>query len=83
MVPQKHKEAAKFRYNSGFYITTNTYPDFGSGSDGVAIRKRLAVFDTKPLPRKDNKSTGKHFLSVIPHQKQQSFWRKVLKILHY
>ena len=28
MVPQKHREASKFIYNSGFYITTNVYHDF-------------------------------------------------------
>ena len=46
MVPQKHREASKFIYNSGFYITTNVYPDFGEGLDGQAIKKHLKVFNT-------------------------------------
>ena len=28
MVPQKHREALKFIYNSGFYIAINVYPQF-------------------------------------------------------
>jgi len=59
VVARKHKEPLKFCYNSGFYITTNEYPDFGPGVDSVAIRKRLSVFNTKALPRKDNNATGK------------------------
>ena len=58
---QKHREGSKFKYNSGFFITTNVYPDFGPGPDSDAIRRRLSVFETKPLPRKDNNATGKHF----------------------
>jgi len=54
VVARKHKEPLKFCYNSGFYITT----DFGPGVDSVAIRKRLSVFNTKALPRKDNNATG-------------------------
>ena len=50
MVPQKHREASKFIYNSGFYITTNMYPDFGEGLDGQAI---------KSLKHKDTSVTGK------------------------
>ena len=62
MVPVKHAEAKKFVYNSGFFITTNIYPDFGSGTDGDAIRKRLKVFATKALPSKDVNASGKSFL---------------------
>ena len=58
-MPNKRKEASKFCYNSGFFITTNTYPDFGPGTDSEAIRKRLAVFTTKKLPKKDNNFYGK------------------------
>ena len=59
MLPQKHREARKFKHNSGFYITTNVYPDFGEGLDGEAIKKRLKVFETKSLKRKDHTVTGK------------------------
>ena len=59
MVPQKHKEASKFKYNSGFFITTNIYPDFGDGRDGDAIKRRLSVFETNTLPKKDNNVSGK------------------------
>ena len=62
MVAQKHREASKFSYNSGFYITTNVYPDFGEGLDSQAIKKRLKVFETKSLKHKDTSLTGKlHF----------------------
>ena len=60
MVPQKHREASKFIYNSGFFITTNIYPDFGGERDDDAIRKRLAVFETKALPKKDNNVSGEN-----------------------
>lgn len=58
MLPQKHKDASKFKYNSGFFITTNVYPDFGPGDDSDAIRKRLDIFTTKPLKRKNASVTG-------------------------
>lgn len=58
MVPQKHKEVKKFIYNSGFYITTNVYPDFGEGLDGEAIKKRLKIFETKSLKQNDTNVTG-------------------------
>ena len=58
MVPQKHREASKFIYNSGFYITTNVYPNFGEGLDGQAMKKCLKVFETKSLKHKDT-SVGK------------------------
>lgn len=59
MLPQKHKEASKFKYNSGFFITTNIYSDFGPGDDAKAIRKRLSIFTTKALKRKNASATGK------------------------
>ena len=58
MVPQKHKEASKYIYNSGFFITTNEYPDFGEGVDAEAIKRRLNIFHTKALKRKNNSVTG-------------------------
>ena len=58
MVPQKHREASKFIYNSGFYITTNVCPNFGEGLDGQAMKKCLKVFETKSLKHKDT-SVGK------------------------
>ena len=54
MVHQKHREASQFIYNSGFFITTNEYPDFGEGRDGEAIQRRLKLFQTKALKRKNN-----------------------------
>ena len=59
MVPQKHREASKFIYNSAFYITTNVYLNFGEGLDGQAIRKHLKVFETKSLKHKDTSVTSK------------------------
>ena len=58
MVPQKHREASKFIYNSGFFITTNEYPDFGEGRAGEAIKRRLKIFQTKAPKRKNNTVTG-------------------------
>ena len=58
MVPQKHREASNFIYNSGFFITMNEYPDFGGGRDGEAIKRRLKIFQTKTLKRKNNTVTG-------------------------
>ena len=58
MVPQKHKQASKFVFKSGFFITTNIYPDFGSGLDADAIKSRLAIFQTKSLRNKDTRVTG-------------------------
>ena len=53
---------SKFIFNSGFYITSNVYPDFGEGMDGQAIKKRLKVFEMKSLKHKDTSVTGKlHF----------------------
>ena len=59
MVPQEHREASKFIYNSGFYITTNVYPNLGEGLDCQAIKKPLKVFETKSLKHKDTSVTGK------------------------
>ena len=65
MVPQKHREASKFIYSSGFYITTNVYPDFSEGLDGQAIKKGSKVFETNSLKHKDTSVTGKlRFLMV-------------------
>ncbi|XP_066930600.1 uncharacterized protein [Clytia hemisphaerica] len=52
-LPQKHKSGLRVNYNSGFFITTNVYPDFGNERDCDAIRKRLEVFQTTSLKRKD------------------------------
>jgi len=59
VVPQKHRGSVTSHYNSGFFITTNNYPDFGGGRDGEAIKRRLCVFDTKALKRKDASVSGK------------------------
>ena len=58
MVPQNHREASKFIYNSGFYMTTSVYPNFGEGLDGQVIKKCLKVFETKSLKHKDTSVTG-------------------------
>ena len=63
-IPQKHKGGLRVKYNSGFYIATNVYPDFGTEIDCVAIRKRLEVFRTKSLRQKDNTVAGKLSHSV-------------------
>ncbi|XP_066921716.1 uncharacterized protein [Clytia hemisphaerica] len=52
-VPRKHSSVQSTHYNSGFFITTNDFPDFGAGRDGEAIKKRLQVFNTVSLKRKD------------------------------
>uniref|UniRef100_A0A7M5WTS3 Uncharacterized protein n=2 Tax=Clytia hemisphaerica TaxID=252671 RepID=A0A7M5WTS3_9CNID len=52
-VPQKHKGASRVKYNSGFYIATNNYPDFGNDKDNNAIKNRLEIFKTKSLTKKD------------------------------
>ena len=65
MVPQKQRETSRFIYNSGFYITTNVYLEFGEELDGQAIKKRLMVFETKSLKHKDTSVTGKlHFFMI-------------------
>lgn len=55
-IPQKHKTAARVKYNSGFFLTTNTYPDFGNERDCQAIKTRLEIFNTSPLREKSDKS---------------------------
>lgn len=62
MLPQKHKSGTRVKYNSGFFITTNIYPDFGSDLDNQAIARRLEVFNTKSLKKDLDKSVmGKIF----------------------
>jgi len=58
-IPQKHKDGVRVKFNSGFFITTNVYPDFGNETDCVAIRRRLDVFQTNSLPRKDSSISGR------------------------
>jgi len=58
-VQRKHQSVQSSHYNSGFFITTNIYPDFGPGRDAEAIRKRLAIFETTALPNKDTGVSGK------------------------
>ena len=50
---QKHAEAVRVKYYSGFFITTNSLPDFGVQVDNDAIYHRLRVFETTPLPKKN------------------------------
>ena len=63
-VARKHSEPAKINYRSGFFITTNVMPNFGHESDQNAILKRLHVFKTATLPRKDSSVTGKEEILV-------------------
>ena len=58
MLSQKHTEAKKVNYKSGFFITTNVLPDFGIQRDQEAVFRRLKVFQTKTLPKKDSSVTG-------------------------
>ena len=85
MVPQIHREASKFIYNSGFCVTTNVYPIFGEELDGQAIKKSLKVFETKSLKRKNTSVTGKLSFFMINQYRfevdlvhfqhvTQSFW---------
>ena len=67
MLSQKHKSATRVKYNSGFFITTNVYPDFGNEADNEAIRRRLEVFETKRLPKVDKKVMGKSYFWVSIH----------------
>lgn len=64
-LPQKHKEGLRVNYNSGFFITTNVYPDFGNEIDNEAIRKRLDVFQTSSLKRKDPSVEGELIIDHI------------------
>ena len=58
MVLQKHRNASKFIYNSGFFIATNGDPEYGEGRDGKGIKRRLKIFQTKALKRKNNTGPG-------------------------
>lgn len=58
MLSQKHSSATKVNYRSGFFITTNVLPDFGQRRDQDAINRRLSVFTTKTLPKKNTSVTG-------------------------
>lgn len=57
-VQRKHADVQSSHYNSGFFITTNVYPDFGGGRDAEAIKKRLSVFETVALKKKDPAISG-------------------------
>ena len=94
MVSQKHREASKLIYNSGFYMTTNVNPNFGEGLAGQAIKKRLKVFETKLLKHKDTSVTGKlHFFLInqytfevdLIHTQQHvtNFLRQLLTVEHW
>lgn len=61
MLSQKHTEASKVNYRSGFFITTNVLPNFGNEIDQEAVYRRLKVFHTKPLPIKDSSVVGKNY----------------------
>ena len=37
---------------------TNEYPDFGEERDGEAIKRRLKIFQTKALEKKNNTIKG-------------------------
>ena len=56
-IPQKHKPGSRIKYNSGFFLTTNEYPDFGNERDCQAIRTRLDVFESTSLPKRDKTVT--------------------------
>ena len=62
---KKHSDTSSVHYNSGFFITTNVYPDFGGGRDGEAIKKRLSVFETVALRYKDPGISGENVFVVI------------------
>ena len=89
----KNIENPQFISNSGFYITTNVYPDFGEGLDGQPIKKHLKVFGTKSLKHKDTRVTGKlHFflinqcifeVDLVHIQHVTNFLRQRLKVEHW
>lgn len=58
---RKNKDAIKVNYRSGFFITTNNLPNFGNDLDQEAVYRRLQVFKTKALPKKDSSVTGTYF----------------------
>ena len=77
-VQRKHSLTHSTHYNSGFFITTNVYPDFGGGRDGEAIKKRLTVFETNALPRKDPGISGKiKYESFVTNFKQEQIHSKI------
>ena len=57
---RKHKDGKRVKYNSGFYITTNVFPDFGHQTDNEAIDKRLAIFKTKSLTKRSSSVASKY-----------------------
>ena len=63
-IPQKHKSGSRIKYNSGFFLTTNEYPDFGNERDCQAIRTRLDVFESTSLPKKDKTVTREYYLKI-------------------
>ena len=60
-MPQKHKGASRVKYNSGFYIATNNYPDFGNEKDNGAIKSRLETLYTKSLTKTDPRICREYF----------------------
>ena len=60
MLSQKHADAKRVNYRSGFFITTNVLPDFGHQVDQEAILRRLKVFHTRTLQHKDSSVTGNY-----------------------
>lgn len=61
-IPQKHKSANRVKYNSGFFLTCNEYPDFGTERDCQAIRTRLDIFNSTSLPKKNKTVTREYLL---------------------
>ena len=43
-LPQKHKNVAVIKYNSGFFIASNAMPECGDNVHAEAVMARLAVF---------------------------------------
>lgn len=83
LIPQKHKPGARVKYNSSFFLTTNTYPDFGNDRDCEDIRKRLDIFQTTSLKEKTDKSIPSKFLSLILLLSlgSKTFWLNVYTML--
>lgn len=78
MLSQKHTHASKVNYKSGFFITTNILPDFGNAIDQEAVYRRLKVFTTKPLRKKDTSVTGQ--LKYHKHFQLLNFHNSLLKL---
>jgi len=81
-LPQKHKEATRVRYDSGIFITTNVYPDFGHDHDNQAIRRRLDVFNTSALQRKDGSVSGELKKKIISYQVFKTSSKQFLLLLY-